>query len=142
MKPYWMTLDHPDWPVVVCSPDEDRCRHEMAQETDIRHILARYGPLHAFPSSQLFGVQDFDSDPTLEYQRVHAARDAYLSSKGLSDLYPDWESARAALAAGKLVYREGELFVLESDVPPSGASEAGTGQAEGAAESVTKVTDN
>lgn len=136
MKPYWMTPDHPDWPVVKCHGDEDRTRHELAPETDIRNILSRYGPLGAFPhlsSAPQFGLQDFDSDPTLEFQRLHQARDVYLASEALSAVYPSWESARDALVAGKLVYREGELFVVESEAPKSGASEAATGQAEGAA---------
>lgn len=134
MKPYWMTSSHPDWPVVACTPEEDVCRHEAAPETDIRQILARFGPVGAFPASSSFGIQDFDSDPTLEFQRLHQARAVYLASDALSATYPTWESAQAALMAGKLIYREGELYVVESEAPKSGASEAATGQAEGAAE--------
>lgn len=141
---YWPTLGDPGWPVVSCPPGEDRCRHEMASETDIRQILARYGPVGAFSSS--FGVQDFDSDMTLDAQRVFDAREAYLASDAFRAVYPSWESMQEALAAGKAVYDQGELFVVEVEGPQSGPSASATGQAEGAPggkpEVVTQVTES
>lgn len=141
---FWMTPGHPDWPVVACPPEEDRCRHEMAAETDIRQILARYGPVGAFSSS--FGVQDFDSDMTADYQRLFAAKEAYLASEAFRAVYPTWEAMQAALVAGKAIYEQGELFAVEFEPAQSAGSDSSAGQAEGAAGSsagsVTQVTDS
>lgn len=131
-KPYWMTSDHPDWPVLNCPADEDMCRHEMAAETDIRTILARYGPVGAFALAPQFGVQDFDTDSTSSLLFLRDAHEAYLASEAFRGRWPTWDEAQAALAAGSLVFEDGQLFAVESGAPQSGAPEAAAGQAEGA----------
>lgn len=63
-------------PRIVCTVEEDRCRQEFKNETDLSFLLRKYGalpPLQSFPQAEV----DFDLDLLSAKMAVEDARAAY-----------------------------------------------------------------
>lgn len=83
------------------APEEQQTRQEMAADSDINHLINKYGqvppPLHPME----FTATDFDMDLTMAMQSMQEARDSYHAlPDAVKQLYPTWQSLAHAIAAG------------------------------------------
>lgn len=104
MHPATQTQTDPAKTVLLdCDPETDQTRQEFKDDSDINHLLARYGAIPHTGSTPIYGEYDFDTDLMAAHERVQQAREAHNSlPASLRAAYPTWAALAAALASGDL----------------------------------------
>lgn len=87
---------------VSCPPDEDRCRQEFKDESDVFTILKRHGGIPSY-AQPVYGEVDFDINLQDAYTAVAHTRELFLKlPPDVRAKYGSWTGVLKALADGEL----------------------------------------